>query len=71
MTTPQEAILAFIEKNGLVAIGTLRDRFNEWDIEGILEKLESAGLVHRETRPTIQGQHTFYRPVNPIENRPK
>jgi len=61
MTTPHETILAFIELNGLVAIGTLRDRFSEWDIDGILEKLESAGLVSRELRRTIQGEHPFYR----------
>jgi len=61
MTTPQETILAFIELNGLVAIGTLREHFPKWDIDGILGELESAGLVSRELRRTIQGEHPFYR----------
>ena len=60
MTTPRETILAFIEWNGLVAIGTLRHHFSEWNIEGILSLLESEGLVTRETRPTIQGSTWFY-----------
>jgi hypothetical protein len=61
MTPPHETILAFIEKNQPVAIGTIRDCFPLWGIEGILGELESAGLVSREMRRTIQGEHPFYR----------
>ena len=68
MTTPQETILAFIEKNGLVAVGTLRDHFGKWDIDGILSQLETAGLVCRELRDTIQGQHPLYR-INKMPRR--
>ena len=60
MTTPQETILAFIEKNQPTAIETIRDCFPQWGIEGILSELESAGLVSRELRPTIQGMTWFY-----------
>ena len=55
------AILAFVELNRQVARGTIRDHFSEWDdVDGILAKLESDGLIRRTTRPTAQGQHDFY-----------
>ena len=60
MTEPQREILAFIEKHQPIATGTIRDSFPLRKIEGILEKLESAGLVTKELRPTIQGETWFY-----------
>jgi len=57
-----DAIFAFIELNQPVAAGTIRDSFPQWDIEGILEKLESGGLVTKETRPTQHGSLFFSSP---------
>ena len=60
MTTPEREILAFIEKNQPLAKGTIRDHFPQWDIEGILEQLASAGYVNLTIRPTTHGQQDFY-----------
>jgi hypothetical protein len=60
MTPAEREILAFIEKNQYIAKGTIRDCFPLWDIEDVLRRLESAGLVRCETRPTIQGECLFY-----------
>jgi len=62
MTTQEHAIFAFIELNQPVAAGTIRDSFPQWDIEGILEKLESGELVTKEVRPTQHGSLFFYSP---------
>jgi len=61
MTTAEREVLAFIELNRLVAKGTLRDRFPNCDLDEVLSQLKSAGLVSYEMRPTIQGEHPFYK----------
>ena len=60
MTTPEHDILAFIELNQPIATGTIRDNFPQWDIDSILEELESEGLVTRKARPTPHGSLLFY-----------
>ena len=67
MTTPEREVFAFIELNQPIAKGTLRDCFPQWDIDGILAQLESAGLVSYEPRPTAHGEQYFYSPKEPVE----
>ena len=63
MTTlaERETILRFIALNRLVAKGTLRDHFPNCDLDEVLSQLKLAGLVNHEMRPTIQGEHPFYK----------
>ena len=60
MTTPERETVAFVVLNRLVAVGTLRDYFPQWDIVSILAQLESVGLVSSKLRPTAHGQQQFY-----------
>ena len=61
MNTHEREVLAYIALNRLVAKGTLRDRFPNCNVDEVLSQLESAGLVSREMRPTIQGKQPFYK----------
>jgi hypothetical protein len=64
MTTAEREIMSFIAKNEPVAMGTIREHFLQWDVVDVLRRLESAGLVSCEMRPTVQGECPFYR-INP------
>jgi chromosome segregation and condensation protein ScpB len=68
MITPEHEILAFIASNQPIANGALRDHFPQWDIEGILNSLETAGLITKESRPTCQGKMAFYVHHRPVKS---
>jgi hypothetical protein len=59
MTPIERDLLVFIELNQPVAKGTFRDCIGQ-DIEIPLCRLIADGLLVGRTRPTAQGEMTFY-----------